>query len=194
METKRGCRHTQPKPDGSLAVNDHPLHSSLSLGFSMKSKSTNQCWCIFENSSSNVGSSSPFCFSILTLYYRNLLYSLVLPRAALVRRVLDNLPHSTRCDNGSAFLFCCCAVFPFLDLGPILLSTRQRQEIPGNKPTTLCRQLWSRSSTLENRRTTRWYVFIPWVSPPHSGAPRVHFSSFLFSFRLSAAPSPECSG
>jgi len=49
----------------------------------------NQCWCISENSSSGVGSSSPFCFSVLTLHYRYIIYSFVLPRVALVRRILE---------------------------------------------------------------------------------------------------------
>ena len=62
---------------------------------------------------------------------------------------LDN----TRCDNGSAYFFCYC-VSSFLIEGPILLATRQLQEIAGNQATTLYCQLRSRSSTLENRRAT----------------------------------------
>ena len=90
----KGRRHTQPKPvaSGSIffsclhplaIVNDHPLHSSLSLihlksilqvGFSMKSivsfspSCTNQGRCISENSSLDVGCSFPFCFSVLTFH------------------------------------------------------------------------------------------------------------------------------
>ena len=37
----------------------------------------NQCWCISESSSSHVSSSSPFCFSILTLYYKHIIYDLL---------------------------------------------------------------------------------------------------------------------
>jgi len=40
----------------------------------------NPCWCISESSSSDVSSSSPFCFSVLTLHYKHIIYSLVLPR------------------------------------------------------------------------------------------------------------------
>lgn len=154
----KGRRHTQPKPvaSGSIffsclhplaIVNDHPLHSSLSLihlksilqvDFSMKSNvsfspsCTNQGRCISENSSLDVGCSFPFCFSVLTFHYRNIIYSLFLPRVALVRRVLKITCQLacvtyTRCDNGpSAFYFCCC-VSSFLVQGPILLSSRRRQ-------------------------------------------------------------------
>ena len=44
---------------------------------------------ICKNSSSDVGSSSPFCFSVLTLHSRYIIYSLVLPRVALVCPILE---------------------------------------------------------------------------------------------------------